>query len=131
MRLRDLIIGTLLCAICFSCGLVVGRVTKQVKEEITIAAQSTSIDNTPKPIVPTPTPTPTITKKNEKEQFMLSLSDQSIHVYKLLPSGQAELIYKTSIEDGQLREEDYASLCRGIIVDSEEKARELAEDFGN
>jgi len=80
---------------------------------------------------PTPFLSPTPTIKNEKKKYLLMLSGESICIYALLENGGTELLQKTEINTGQLRQEDYEKLCRGITVESLEQAKILCEDFGN
>ena len=82
--------------------------------------------------LPTPSTPPPLPTSEEKEvSYLLMLSGNHICIYELLEGGTTALVQKTEVNIEQLRQEDYANLCRGVTVNSLEAARTLCEDFGN
>ncbi len=120
-----------LCTAAFGGGLIIGNNENREPETVTMAAPGyIAATSTPHACSPTPVPLPSNTLK-EETKYLLMLSGESICIYELLENGETELLQKTEINTGQLRQEDYEKLCRGITVESLEKAKILCEDFGN
>lgn len=71
------------------------------------------------------------TEKPEKSEYLLMLSGNSICIYSLLNDGTTKLVQSKEIDIEQLRTEDFQNLCRGVTVDSLDKAIALCEDYGN
>ena len=131
MRLKHFLVYTLVVVTGFASGFTIGLGLQKEPEAVTMSAPV----STKKPAVfdeqskaPRPAITPVPTPQNEK--YLLMLSGEAICTYALLEDGKTELVYKTEVDTAQLRQEDYASLCRGIQVTSLDEARSLCEDFG-
>lgn len=135
MRMRTAILCFTVAAVAFGGGVWLGTDLGKEPAEVTLAAPeeenppSVLTAASPAPTLPPRTPAPT--PAAEKEEYLLMLSGESICIYALIEDGKTELIQKTEVDTGQLRQEDYENLCRGLTVESLEKARSLCEDFGN
>lgn len=115
----------------FSCGMFWGNFLKKNQETVTIAAPE-KIEKTNHIVSPTfsPKPTEKVASVEEKEDYLLMLSGDSISIYALKKDGTTDLIEKKSIDPMQLRQEDYEKLCRGVTVNTLDDAKSLCEDFG-
>lgn len=131
MRFRDMIIGTSLCLISFGGGILFGFSITPQEEPITLTAQGHVAEETAKPTIKPQNTTAPPTEKPPEERFLLTVADDGISLYRLLPGGATSFLYKTETEISHLRQEDYEKLCKGIIVNSEKEARTLMEDFGS
>lgn len=127
MKSRGVIIYCIFCLLAFFSGVFAGRVfvISETPEEISAKAPADIPEITEPPRAPEPENTQTA----GAERFMLNLSGDDITVYRVLDSGETELIYKKYVDVLSLRQDDYESLCGGIFVESEERAREIVEDF--
>lgn len=131
MHLKHFLVYTLVVVVGFASGFTIGLGIKKEPEAVTMSAPvpAKKTDAPTKPsTVPRPVITPTPTPQNEK--YLLMLSGEAICTYALLEDGKTELVYKMEVDTAQLRQEDYASLCKGIQVTSFDEARSLCEDFG-
>ncbi len=131
MRFGTAVLCGAVIAASFGGGFLLGTDLGKEPETITMAAPETEnilAESPPTPLAIPSTPAPT---EAPKEEYLLTLSGKSICIYALLADGKTELVQKTEVDTGQLRQEDYESLCRGLKVESLEKARALCEDFGS
>ena len=133
MRLRDIIIGTTLCLVAFGSGIVLGLYSAPQTEPIVMVAEGSTEEAE---TTPSQAPSQASLPKEEPEkealtQYLLTLSDDGIHVYEMLANGKTSFLYKTETDVAQLRQEDYQKLCRGIVVSSKEEVMALTEDFGS
>ncbi len=132
MRGKKIWVWILFATLGFGGGFFWGSIQTKKNESITMAApkeevkQSASILTETRPVL---TPSPIVTP--EKKEFLLMLSGESIHLYELLENGGTTLLQETPVDTGQLRKEDYADLCRGIVLHNLEEAKTLCEDFAS
>ncbi len=135
MRLRATVLCLSVAAFSFCGGFWIGTDLGKEPSEVTLAApQESDVPSvltaaSPAPTLPPETPLSTAPPV-KKEEYLLTLSGESICIYALMEDGKTELVQKTEIDTGQLRQEDYESLCRGLTVEGLEKAKSLCEDFG-
>ncbi len=85
------------------------------------------------PIIST-TPTPEeFTEKEaevfESEQYVVTLSDTKILIYKIASDGSMQTIVEKAVDTGSIPREDYHKLYSGIIVPTLEEAKEIVEDY--
>ncbi len=131
MHRKQIALCVLFTALGFGGGLAVGFLRTDQPQVVTMAAPGQGVAPGVSATQTPQTPQPTAVQKEEEEKYLLMLSGETICIYALLPDGKTELLQKTEVDTGQLRQEDYESLCRGMTIESLEKAKSLCEDFGS
>lgn len=134
MRFKNWIIIFAISGVCFSGGFIMGNylgdkpatvaeIPKPETVDTVLAADSFEYKTQEPETMPT--------EKPEKHEYLLMLSGDSICIYSLLNDGTTILMQSKEIDIEQLRAEDFQNLCRGVTVDSIDKAIALCEDYGN
>jgi len=134
MRITPIILSGTVVLAAFGGGFFFGREITKEPEKVTMSMPEENIKTVLAAEPPKPTPTYAEvfpTEKPEEKKYLLMLSGESICIYSLLQDGSTVLMQKKEMDTGQLRQEDYESLCRGITVDNLDEALSLCEDFGN
>ncbi len=65
----------------------------------------------------------------ESEQYVVTLSDTKILIYKIASDGSMQTIEEKNIDTGSIPMEDYQKLYSGILVPTLEDAKSLVEDY--
>ena len=65
----------------------------------------------------------------ESEQYVVTLSDTKILIYKIASDGSMQTIVEKAVDTGSIPREDYHKLYSGIIVPTLEEAKEIVEDY--
>ena len=65
----------------------------------------------------------------DSEQYVVTLSDTKILIYKISHDGSMQTIEEKAIDTGSIPREDYAKLYSGIIVSTLEEAKQIVEDY--
>ena len=132
--MKKIVLSVSVCIISFILGISLGTLTADRAQQDgvsagDISAADTEISGILKPQPNVASSETAEAEKVETDRFLLSLSDNGISVYKVLNSGQTEFLYKKEMDAATLRSDDYTRLCTGIMVYSEQEAREIIEDF--
>ena len=132
--MKKIVLSVSVCIISFILGISLGNLTADRAQQDgvsagDISAADTEISGILKPQPNVASSETAEAEKVETDRFLLSLSDNGISVYKVLNSGQTEFLYKKEMDAATLRSDDYTRLCTGIMVYSEQEAREIIEDF--
>lgn len=84
-------------------------------------------------ITDTPAPREEFTQEEaevfESEQYVVTLSDTKILIYKIASDGSMQTIDEKNVDTGSIPREDYHKLYSGIIVPTLEEAKEIVEDY--
>ena len=133
MKPSLIITYSLVCLLAFCGGIFAGLFYTDRQNDAVISAeadnQSDSLLVSSVPASPSPTPMPSATPHTEKEQYMLTASDNGISVYKIMDDGTTSFIMSREVDTSHLRQEDFSELCRGMVVNNYEQAIKLLEDF--
>ena len=132
--MKKIVLSVSVCIVSFILGISLGTLTADRAQQDgvsagDISAADTEISGILKPQPNVASSETAEAEKVETDRFLLSLSDNGISVYKVLSSGQTEFLYKKEMDAATLRSDDYTRLCTGIMVYSEQEAREIIEDF--
>lgn len=65
----------------------------------------------------------------ESEQYVVTLSDTKILIYKIASDGSMQTIEEKNIDTGSIPMEDYQKLYSGILVPTLEEAKGIVEDY--
>ena len=75
------------------------------------------------------TPSPSEAPVFDSEQYVVTMSDTKILIYKIAHDGSMQTIEEKHIDTGSIPRDDYARLYSGIIVATLEEAKQIVEDF--
>ena len=65
----------------------------------------------------------------ESEQYVVTLSDTKILIYKIASDGSMQTIEEKNVDTGSIPMEDYQKLYSGILVPTLEEAKGIVEDY--
>ena len=84
-------------------------------------------------LVSTPMPREEFTEKEaevfESEQYVVTLSDTKILIYKIASDGSMQTIEEKAIDTGSIPRDDYHKLYSGIVVATLQEAKSIVEDY--
>jgi len=69
------------------------------------------------------------TTVEKKEQYVVTLSDTKIFIYKISVDGSMQTVEERKIDVGAIPSSDYAKLYSGIVTDTLEEAKIIVEDY--
>ena len=64
-----------------------------------------------------------------KEQYVVSLSDTKITIYKVSPDGSMQSVEEKKVDTASIPSSDYEKLFSGIVVNTLEEAKIILEDY--
>ena len=65
----------------------------------------------------------------KSEQYVVSLSDTKITIYKVSADGSMQKVEEKKVDPGSIPSSDYEKLFSGIVVDTLEEAKIILEDY--
>ncbi len=131
---KNIILLTSLCILSAFCGIISGILFFKTENNNLARAETTNeIENTPLPEI-------TFQNKEEEnppeeayvfesEQYVVTLSDTKIIIYKVSHDGSMQTVEEKLVDTGSIPREDYAKLYSGIIVTTLDEAKQIVEDF--